>query len=89
MRAKSPWRSSTLSRPGARSTISWASIFLPLLWKKIRRGLSAGRVQSPALRMIAEREDEIERFEPREYWSVEADLSRTSKGPLFRGATHA
>jgi DNA topoisomerase-1 len=45
----------------------------PLLWKKIRRGLSAGRVQSPALRMIVEREEEIERFVPREYWSVEAD----------------
>ena len=46
----------------------------PLLWKKIRRGLSAGRVQSPALRMIVEREEEIERFEKREYWSIEADL---------------
>jgi DNA topoisomerase I len=46
----------------------------PLLWKKIRRGLSAGRVQSPALRMIVEREEEIERFKPREYWTVEADL---------------
>ena len=49
----------------------------PLLWKKIRRGLSAGRVQSPALRMIAEREDEIEKFIPREYWSVNADLLQT------------
>ena len=46
----------------------------PLLWKKIRRGLSAGRVQSPALRMIVEREDEIEGFEKREYWTIEADL---------------
>ncbi|MEE4295380.1 MAG: DNA topoisomerase I [Wenzhouxiangella sp.] len=46
----------------------------PLLWKKVRRGLSAGRVQSPALRMIVEREEEIERFEPREYWTIEADL---------------
>jgi DNA topoisomerase-1 len=46
----------------------------PLLWKKIKTGLSAGRVQSPALRMIVEREREIEAFEPREYWSVEADL---------------
>ncbi len=46
----------------------------PLLWKKIKTGLSAGRVQSPALRMIVEREREIERFEPREYWSIEADL---------------
>lgn len=47
----------------------------PLLWKKIRRGLSAGRVQSPALRMIVEREAEIERFVRREYWTVEADLA--------------
>jgi len=48
----------------------------PLLWKKIKTGLSAGRVQSPALRMIVEREREIERFKPREYWSIEADLSK-------------
>ncbi len=46
----------------------------PLLWKKIRRGLSAGRVQSPALRMIVEREEEIEAFQTREYWTIEADL---------------
>lgn len=46
----------------------------PLLWKKIRRGLSAGRVQSPALRLIVERELEIEKFNPREYWTVEADV---------------
>ncbi|MGL6028794.1 MAG: type I DNA topoisomerase [Legionella sp.] len=44
----------------------------PLLWKKIRRGLSAGRVQSPALRLIAEREDEIERFVSQEYWKIAA-----------------
>jgi DNA topoisomerase-1 len=48
----------------------------PLLWKKIRRGLSAGRVQSPALRMIVEREEEIEKFVAREYWSIEADLEK-------------
>jgi len=48
----------------------------PLLWKKIRRGLSAGRVQSPALRMIVEREEEIEKFKPREYWTIEADLEK-------------
>ncbi|MEM1091992.1 MAG: DNA topoisomerase I [Pseudomonadota bacterium] len=48
----------------------------PLLWKKVRRGLSAGRVQSPALRMICERENEIEAFEPREYWTIEADLNK-------------
>jgi DNA topoisomerase-1 len=48
----------------------------PLLWKKVQRGLSAGRVQSPALRMIVERELEIEAFKAREYWSIEADLSK-------------
>lgn len=53
----------------------------PLLWKKIKRGLSAGRVQSPALRMICEREDEIEKFIAREYWSVDADA--TSGGIQF------
>ncbi len=47
----------------------------PLLWKKIRRGLSAGRVQSPALRMIVEREIEIEAFKTREYWSIDAALT--------------
>lgn len=51
----------------------------PLLWKKVQRGLSAGRVQSPALRLIAEREEEIEKFEPREYWTVEADCDKASK----------
>ncbi|MGH8041880.1 MAG: DNA topoisomerase I [Rudaea sp.] len=45
----------------------------PVLWRKVQRGLSAGRVQSPALRMIAEREEEIEAFKPREYWSMDAD----------------
>ncbi len=45
----------------------------PLLWKKVRRGLSAGRVQSPALRLIAEREALIEKFVPKEYWTIEAD----------------
>ena len=48
----------------------------PLLWKKITPGLSAGRVQSPALRMICEREAEIADFKPREYWTVEADLHK-------------
>lgn len=46
----------------------------PLLWRKIRRGLSAGRVQSPALRMIAEREKEIADFVRREYWSIDAKV---------------
>ena len=47
----------------------------PLLWKKVRQGLSAGRVQSPALRLICEREAEIEKFEPKEYWTIESDLN--------------
>ena len=47
----------------------------PVLWRKVQRGLSAGRVQSPALRMIVEREEEIEAFVPREYWSMEAELN--------------
>ena len=47
----------------------------PLLWKKVRRGLSAGRVQSPALRMIVERELEIEAFKAQEYWTIEADAT--------------
>ena len=47
----------------------------PLLWAKIKRGLSAGRVQSVALRLIADREEEIGAFLPEEYWSLEAELS--------------
>src|SRR5690242_18313165 len=47
----------------------------PVLWRKVQRGLSAGRVQSPALRMIAEREEEIEAFKAREYWTIEADCA--------------
>ncbi|HUM93720.1 MAG TPA: DNA topoisomerase I [Candidatus Competibacter sp.] len=56
----------------------------PLLWKKIRPGLSAGRVQSPALRMVVEREEEIERFESREYWTLEADAVKQSQPFLAR-----
>ena len=46
-----------------------------MLWRKVQRGLSAGRVQSPALRMIVEREEEIEAFIAREYWSIEAECA--------------
>ena len=46
----------------------------PVLWRKVRAGLSAGRVQSAALKMIVDREREIQAFTPREYWSLEADL---------------
>lgn len=47
----------------------------PLLWRKIRRGLSAGRVQSVAVRLVVEREREIEAFKPEEYWRIRADLA--------------
>ena len=47
----------------------------PVLWRKVQRGLSAGRVQSPALRMIVEREEEIEAFVAREYWTIQADMA--------------
>ena len=52
----------------------------PLLWKKVRTGLSAGRVQSPALRLIVEREDEIEAFEPQEFWTIDAQLEKSGQG---------
>ncbi len=62
----------------------------PLLWRKIRPGLSAGRVQSPALRLIVEREEEIERFKSQEYWTVHLDSQKnhipfTAKLFQFRG----
>ena len=56
----------------------------PLLWKKVQPKLSAGRVQSPALRMIVERELEIEAFKAREYWSIEADVSKDEQPFLAR-----
>ncbi len=56
----------------------------PLLWKKVQPKLSAGRVQSPALRMIVERELEIEAFKAREYWTIEADLSKEKQPFLGR-----
>ena len=61
----------------------------PLLWKKVQRGLSAGRVQSPALRMIVERELEIEAFKAREYWSIEADVSKNEQPFLSRLVAYA
>jgi DNA topoisomerase-1 len=48
----------------------------PLLWRKVRRGLSAGRVQSVAVRLVCDREAQIEAFTPEEYWSIEADLAK-------------
>lgn len=59
----------------------------PLLWKKIRRGLSAGRVQSPALRLIVEREEEIERFVSQEYWKIIAQCNHQST-PFDARLTH-
>lgn len=55
----------------------------PLLWKKVRQGLSAGRVQSPALRMICEREAEIVKFVRQEHWTIEADMN--TEGRNFSG----
>ncbi len=60
----------------------------PFLWKKIRYGLSAGRVQSVALRLVCEREKEIQAFLPREYWTIEADLASAAGAP-FRARLHA
>lgn len=56
----------------------------PLLWKKIKRGLSAGRVQSVALRLVVEREKEIEAFKPVEYWTIDAELESSGKGQESR-----
>lgn len=58
----------------------------PLLWRKVRRGLSAGRVQSVALRVIVEREREISQFVPEEYWTIEAELNKKEAPdtPSFR-----
>src|SRR5215216_952672 len=58
----------------------------PVLWRKVRAGLSAGRVQSAALKMIVDREREIDAFQAREYWSLEADLA-TAASEAARAAT--
>ncbi|MBN2231509.1 MAG: type I DNA topoisomerase [Deltaproteobacteria bacterium] len=60
----------------------------PLLWQTVRRGLSAGRVQSVAVRLICDREAEIRAFEPQEYWSIEALLA-AGEPPLFTARLHA
>ena len=60
----------------------------PLLWKKVRRGLSAGRVQSVATRMVVDRENEIRAFVPREYWSLEVTLNRIAKPGSFVAHYH-
>jgi len=55
----------------------------PLLWKKVRRGLSAGRVQSVATRLVVDRENEIRAFEPQEYWTIDVTLNRVEKSGSF------
>ncbi|MCI7725901.1 MAG: type I DNA topoisomerase, partial [Clostridiales bacterium] len=55
----------------------------PLLWKKVRRGLSAGRVQSVATRLVVDRENEIRAFRPKEYWSLDVTLNRVGKPGSF------
>ena len=60
----------------------------PLLWKKIRRGLSAGRVQSVATRLVVDRENEIRAFQPREYWSLDVKLNRVGKPGSFIAHYH-
>jgi DNA topoisomerase-1 len=57
----------------------------PILWRKVRKGLSAGRVQSVAVRMVVEREREIEKFVPAEYWSIEAELQGSRVGLEKKG----
>ena len=56
----------------------------PLLWAKVKRGLSAGRVQSVALRIIADREEEINAFIPEEYWTLDANLKVDSEKKAFK-----
>jgi DNA topoisomerase-1 len=56
----------------------------PFLWTKVRRGLSAGRVQSVAVRLVVEREREIQAFTPREFWTIEAELEKPGTPPSFR-----
>lgn len=56
----------------------------PLLWKKVKKGLSAGRVQSVAVELICEREEEIKAFKEEEYWTVLADLAKSPKGKPFQ-----
>jgi DNA topoisomerase-1 len=60
----------------------------PLLWKKVRRGLSAGRVQSVATRLVVDRENEIRAFQPKEYWSLDVTLKRMEKPGSFVAHYH-
>ena len=60
----------------------------PLLWKKVRRGLSAGRVQSVATRLVVDRENEIREFQAREYWTLDVNLNRLGKPGSFQARYH-
>jgi DNA topoisomerase-1 len=60
----------------------------PLLWKKVRKGLSAGRVQSVATKLICDREEEIEKFVPEEYWSIDAKFSKQKAKASFDARFH-
>lgn len=60
----------------------------PFLWKKVRRGLSAGRVQSVAVRLIVDRENEIKAFNPKEYWSIDAKLLNSTSKKAFPAKLH-
>ncbi len=60
----------------------------PFLWKKVRKGLSAGRVQSAAVKIIVDREEEIRAFVSEEYWSIDAMLSTSAKGKMFPARFH-
>lgn len=61
----------------------------PILWKKIKWGLSAGRVQSVALHMICDREDEIQKFEPKEYWTIDCELLSEKSNKAFSVKLHS
>lgn len=51
----------------------------PILWRKVKKGLSAGRVQSVALKMIIDRENEIREFKPEEYWSIDGNFQKVAR----------
>lgn len=55
----------------------------PFLWKKVKRGLSAGRVQSVAVKIIVDRENEIRKFVPKEYWSIDAKFTAPGSRSVF------
>ncbi|SHM10160.1 DNA topoisomerase-1 [Caldanaerovirga acetigignens] len=61
----------------------------PILWRKVKGGLSAGRVQSAAVRMICDREKEIDEFVPEEYWTIEAELACQNGGNVFLAKLHS